>query len=62
MKRQQSIDKSKPNLNLAQQLKARLYDKGTISTIQVSATGRYHQSKDKSKITTIMPNPSKIQP
>ena len=65
MKRKDSIDKQKTQQshNLANQLKSRLYDKGTTSLIKVSAMVPYHQSRDKSKITTItMFNPSNIQP
>ena len=40
MKRKESVDKQKTvqSQNLANQLKARLYDKGTNSTIKVSVT------------------------
>ena len=56
MKRKDSIDKQKTQQShiLANQLKSRLYDKGTTSLIKVSATVLYHQSRDKSKTTTII--------
>ena len=65
MKRKDSIDKQKTQQshNLANQLKSRLYDKGTTSFIKVLATVRYHPSRDKSKTTTIiMFSPLNIRP
>lgn len=53
MKRKESIDKSKPNKDLANQLKARLFDKGTFLLRQASATARYLPSSDRSKTITI---------
>ncbi len=61
MKRKESVERSKPNNNLANQLKARLFDKGSLRFIQVSATAPSPQSNDKSKIIT-PPNPTKTQP
>jgi hypothetical protein len=59
MKRKESIDKTRPNKDLANQLKARLFDKGKLSPIQASAMEPYLQSSDKSKTITI-PYPLKI--
>lgn len=47
MKRKESVERSKPNNNLANQLKARLFDKGPPRFIQVSATAPSPQSNDK---------------
>jgi hypothetical protein len=56
MKRKQSTDKIKPNLDLANQLKARLFDKGISLITKVLATELYPRLSDKSKITTKWPH------
>ncbi len=53
MKRKESSDKSKPNKDLANQLKARLFDKGISLLTQASATVLYLLSSDRSKTITI---------
>ena len=50
MKRKESVDKMKPNKDLANQLKARLFDKGTLYIIQGLVTALFHLSRDKSRI------------
>jgi len=47
MKRKESTDKIKPNQDLANQLKARLFDKGKSFFIQVLAMVLYRQSSDR---------------
>ena len=59
MKRKESLEKTKPNKDLAHQLKARLFDKGRYTTIKVSAMVHSLQSRDRSKIITNQP-PLKI--
>jgi len=52
MKRKESIEKAKPSKDLANQLKARLFDKGNHQSMQDSVTALYHRLNDKSKIIT----------
>jgi hypothetical protein len=52
MKRKESTDKTKHNQDLANQLKARLFDKGKSFFIKVSAMVLYRQSSDRLKIIT----------
>lgn len=52
MKRKESTDKTKPNQDLANQLKARLFDKGKRLVMKVLAMVLYRQSSDRSKIIT----------
>jgi len=47
MIRKESTDKIKPNQDLANQLKARLFDKGKSFFIQVLAMVLYRQSSDR---------------
>lgn len=61
MKRKESLDKSKPNKDLANQLKARLFDKGTLLLSQASATAPCPPSSDRSKTITIRSQP-KVTP
>lgn len=56
MKRKESLEKTKPNKDLAHQLKARLFDKGRNTIIKVLAMVHSLQSRDRSKIITNRPH------